>query len=303
MKALLLALAAVIATATASAARAQDQLLDEFAEPAAWTLSASDDVKAELRPALGPHGSALCIDFDFGNVTGYVSARRAVPIDYPARFEFLLNVRGDAPPNTLQLKLVDASGDNVWWANRPDYRFAHDWQAERFRQRDIAFAWGPAADRRLRQTASVELVIASGSGAGRGSTCFDRLVLRRLPDELSPDEARDFDAVTVRWRPGASPSRYDLQFSDDGSTWRTVRHIEGARGDVQQHLFVAASAPCASWPTRSQRPSSLAWPRMRARSSRRSPVDRAEARTRAPTSASSRTGPSSASTADAWLRC
>jgi hypothetical protein len=242
MKALLLALAAVIATATASAARAQDQLLDEFAEPAAWTLSASDDVKAELRPALGPHGSALCIDFDFGNVTGYVSARRAVPIDYPARFEFLLNVRGDAPPNTLQLKLVDASGDNVWWANRPDYRFAHDWQAERFRQRDIAFAWGPAADRRLRQTASVELVIASGSGAGRGSTCFDRLVLRRLPDELSPDEARDFDAVTVRWRPGASPSRYDLQFSDDGSTWRTVRHIEGARGDVQQHLFVAASA-------------------------------------------------------------
>jgi hypothetical protein len=154
----------------------------------------------------------------------------------------LLNVRGDALPNTLQLKLVDASGDNVWWATRPDDRFEKDWQAERFRQRDITFAWGPTADRRLRRTAAVELVIASGSGAGKGSVCFDHLVLRRLPDEPTPDEPRDFDAVTVRWPAGASPSRYDLQFSDDGSSWRTVRHIEGARGDVQHHLFVGAQA-------------------------------------------------------------
>ena len=84
-------------------------MLDDFADPAAWTLSASDDVKAALRPAAGPHGSALCIDFDFGKVTGYVSARRSLPIDFPARFEFTLNVRGDAPPNALQFKLVDAS--------------------------------------------------------------------------------------------------------------------------------------------------------------------------------------------------
>jgi len=242
MKALLPVLAMVMAIAFAPDARAQDELLDDFADPAVWTVSASDDVKAQLRPARGPQGSALCVDFDFGNVTGYVVARRSLPIDYPARFEFLLNVRGDALPNALQFKLVDASGDNVWWAPRPDYRFAHDWRAERFRQRDIAFAWGPTADRRLRRTTSAELVIASGSGAGKGSVCFDRLVLRRLPDEPSPDEARDFDAVTVRWPPGASPSRYDLQFSDDGVSWRTVRHVERARGDVQHHLFVGAQA-------------------------------------------------------------
>jgi hypothetical protein len=165
-----------------------------------------------------------------------------LPIDFPPRFEFMLNLRGDAPPNALQCKLVDASGDNVWWANRPDYRFPRDWQALRFRQRDIAFAWGPAADRELRRTASAELVIASGSGAGKGSVCFDRLVLRRLPDTPSPDEAREFDSVTVRWPAGASPSRYDLQFSDDGSTWRTVRHVERARGDVQHHHFPDAQA-------------------------------------------------------------
>ena len=65
MKALLPALL----LALASSAWAQDELLDDFAEPAAWTLSASDDVKAALRSAPGPHGSALCIDFDFGQVT------------------------------------------------------------------------------------------------------------------------------------------------------------------------------------------------------------------------------------------
>jgi len=178
MKALLPALL----LALASSAWAQDEVLDDFAQPAAWTLSASDDVKAALRPASGPHGSALCIDFDFGKVTGYVSARRSLPIDYPARFEFTLNVRGNAPPNALQFKLVDATGDNVWWANRGDFRFPRDWQAHRFRQRDIAFAWGPTADRQLRRSESVELVIASGSGAGKGSACFDQLVLRRLPD-------------------------------------------------------------------------------------------------------------------------
>jgi hypothetical protein len=238
MKALLPALL----LALASNAWAQDKVLDDFADPAAWTVSASDDVKAALRPASGPHGSALCIDFDFGTVTGYVSARRSLPIDYPARFEFNLNVRGDAPPNALQFKLADATGDNVWWANRPDYRFSHDWQAQRFRQRDIAFAWGPTADRTLRRTASAELVIASGSGAGKGSACFDHLVLRRLPDVPSPDEPREFDAVTVRWPAGASPSRYDVQFSDDGSSWRTVRHVAHAHGDIQHHFFPDAQA-------------------------------------------------------------
>src|SRR4029079_11000346 len=80
-----------------------------------------------------------------------------------------------------QLKLVDASGANVWWGRRNDYRFPSDWQTLRLRQREIEFAWGPTPDRALRRTETAELVIASGSGAGKGSVCFDRLELRELP--------------------------------------------------------------------------------------------------------------------------
>jgi len=172
---------ALLATAFATAAHAQDRVLDDFENPAAWTISAPDDVKVTLRSADGPQGKALCIDYDFGSVTGYVAAKRLLPITYPARHEFTLDVRGGSLPNAFQFKLVDASGENVWWGQKPEYRFPAEWQTLKFRQRQIEFAWGPAADRVLRQTASAELVIASGSGAGEGSACFARLMLRELP--------------------------------------------------------------------------------------------------------------------------
>ena len=233
-------LAAVLAMA--ASAQAQERVLDDFADLAAWTVTATDDVKATLRAADGAQGRALCIDYDFGRVTGYVAAKRELPIEFPARYEITLGVRGESPPNALQFKLVDASGANVWWAQKPEFRFPREWQPLRLRQRQIDFAWGPAADRALRRSASVELVIASGSGAGMGSACFDRLALRQLPDLPSPDEPREFGALTLRWPPGRGAARYDIQFSMDGTQWRTVRHVEGGQGDVQQHWLPESEA-------------------------------------------------------------
>jgi hypothetical protein len=173
------------AAASASAPQAsppiQDRLLDDFDNPSAWSIAASDDVRATLRSVDGEQGRALCIDFDFGRVTGYVAARRVLPIEFPARYEFALRLRGQMAPNALQMKLIDDSGANVWWGRRNEYRVPSEWQTLRFRQREIEFAWGPTAERALRRTASVELVIASGSGAGKGSVCFDRFDLRELP--------------------------------------------------------------------------------------------------------------------------
>jgi len=179
-----LAAVLMLALSATTPAMAQVRVLDDFDEASAWTLIASDDVKASLRPIEGEHGKALCIDFDFGRVTGYVGARRALPIDFPARYELALRARGDAAPNALQLKLVDASGANVWWGRKNELRVPRDWQTLRFRQREIEFAWGPTTDRALQRTAAVELVIASGSGAGKGSVCFDRLELRQLPADV-----------------------------------------------------------------------------------------------------------------------
>ncbi|MEP6875957.1 MAG: hypothetical protein ABI887_16485, partial [Burkholderiales bacterium] len=51
-----------------------------------------------------------------------------------------------------------------------------------------------------------------------------------------------FGALTLRWPPGRGAARYDIQFSTDGAQWRTVRHVEGGQGDVQQHWLPESEA-------------------------------------------------------------
>ncbi|MBC8022605.1 MAG: coagulation factor 5/8 type domain-containing protein, partial [Burkholderiales bacterium] len=157
-----------------------EKVLDDFEDPSAWSVTSSDDVKAAIRPAAGAGGRAMCLDFDFGRVSGYAVARREIALAYPGNYEFTFDLRGDAPPNTLEFKLVDASGENVWWARRPDFIFPREWQPTRFRKRHIEFAWGPTADRTLVRSAAIELVVSSSRG-GKGGVCFARLALRELP--------------------------------------------------------------------------------------------------------------------------
>ena len=157
------------------------RVLDRFEDLSSWKVSASDDVKASLRRGAGSEGHALCLDYDFGAVAGYAVARREIDLDYPENYEFSFAVRGDAAPNTLQFKLLDASGENVWWVNRPDFVFSREWERIRFKRRHIGFAWGPTQDQRLRRTAALEFVIVRGRGGGKGTVCFDELTMRELP--------------------------------------------------------------------------------------------------------------------------
>ncbi len=243
-----------------------ETVLDDFADLRAWSVSSTDDVKAAIRPATGPHGGALCIDFDFGRVSGYVVARRPIAIEYPANFEFTFDVRGEAPPNTLEFKLVDASGENVWWVRRPDFIFPLEWQPMRFRKRQIEFAWGPTTDRALVRSTAVELVVTSSRG-GKGSVCFDRLALRELPapregnstivasgwrsdpaqgkeQAIAVDlgEPREFGGLLLRWMPGLHASRYDVELSDDGVQWRRVRRVVAGNGGTDAILLTDAEA-------------------------------------------------------------
>jgi hypothetical protein len=258
------------------------RLLDDFGDIAPWEAAASDGVQASLRAVPGSAGNALCLDFDFGAVSGYAVARRKLPLDYPRNYEFSFGLRGDAPPNTLQFKLIDASGENVWWVNRPDFAFPSEWQRMRFKQRHLEFAWGPTADRDLRRSATIELVVARGQGGGKGTVCFEQLAFRELPAEPSapptpllhatsslapstpahtldgsPDTAwrsdpatggeqaltvdfqqpRELGGLVLRWLPDLHASRYEIDFSEDGTHWRTVRRVTNGNGGADPHLL------------------------------------------------------------------
>ncbi|MBU6260223.1 MAG: hypothetical protein KGL18_20920 [Burkholderiales bacterium] len=242
----------------ARAAGAAARLIDDFSDPSRWTLSTTDDVHARL--ARADDGAGLCVAFDFGRVTGEVTLRREVAIDYPSHYAFALTLRGAAPPNAFRFKLLDASGDNVWWVNRPDFDYDGPSRTLRLRQRDIAYAWGPAADHRLRRSAALELVIGSGRGAGHGRVCFERLVLRELPPPdtrppppprpvpgpglltLDYGREREFSAIEIDSGARHPAADYTIEASDDGKLWRTLRVVEGARGARQDHWLGASTA-------------------------------------------------------------
>ena len=154
--------------------------LDEFEAVGAWTALSSDGVLASVRPAPGLAGRALRLDFDFRGHGGHAGVRRALPLRLPDNYELSFYVRGDAPPNDLQFKLVDASGDNVWWYRQRELLVSSTWQRVTIKKRQVDFAWGPTKDRRLESAAAIEVVLAAGQG-GKGSIELDRLSIRELP--------------------------------------------------------------------------------------------------------------------------
>ena len=157
--------------------------LDGFESLSNWSADHTTDTTSSIASVDGKFGRALRLDFDFKGVVGYATARRELALDLPANYEISFWVRGDAPLNNLQFKLIDASGENVWWLNRPDFALPHEWQRIAIKKRQLAFAWGPASDHELKHSAKLEFVVSSGSGGGSGHAEFDQLQLRELPPD------------------------------------------------------------------------------------------------------------------------
>ncbi|HEX4481340.1 MAG TPA: discoidin domain-containing protein [Rudaea sp.] len=268
-----------------AAAGAQTRTLDDFENLSNWHVDHTDDVAATIANTPGEIGQAMRLQFDFAGVNGYATARRKLPLDLTENFELSFWIRGEAGINNLQFKLVDDSGANVWWINRPDFTFPHDWQQIRIKKRQIDFAWGPTTDRSLKHIASIEFVVSSGQDGGKGHVDIDQLELRALPPpdanppkpvitassvhaNSSPDavmdgdlntnwgskvatgieqhldidfvKPREFGGLTIQWAPGEGAIDYDVQFSDDGQTWRTVRTVKNGNG-VTDSLMLGES--------------------------------------------------------------
>ncbi len=172
------ALAAPSAYAQSNAPR----ILDDFSDPAAWRVVTSNQVSGSIRQVEGKSGKALCLDYNFNGVSGHAAIQRDLSLDYPPNYQFVFQLRGDSPRNDLQFKLVDASGDNVWWVNRPKYEFPQQWTPVRYKRRHIDKAWGPDPEKTLRSSAKLEFTIYNNVG-GKGSVCFDDLILQSLPTD------------------------------------------------------------------------------------------------------------------------
>jgi hypothetical protein len=242
------------AACTLTQAAPRLEVLDDLRDASAWKASGSDQVSAKLRRDAD---GSLCLDYDFNGVSGYAVMRRALPMSWPAHFDLVVRLKGRGAVNDLQVKFVDATGDNVWWMNRPNLALPATLTDFKIRRRHIDFAWGPVTDHTLRGTRDIEFVIAAGRDGGRGSLCVDRITLmEREPDPATwpePRESvsgrtvdidwqmpREFNGVALRWPAHRLDLDYDLLASDDARRWRVLRRVRGSDGGLDA-LFLPES--------------------------------------------------------------
>ena len=268
---------AVVAVFGAATAAESSVVVDTFEDVSAWSAHPAEGVTLALASDTGDRGRALRMDVRFTRGTGYAVARRAVSLDLPDDYVFRFRLRGDIPTNALEFKLVDSTGNNVWWHVRRDFEFPREWRTVSIRKRQIRFAWGPAGGGDLQHVAFIEIAVTAGEG-GAGSVWLDELKLEPLAAdstltkvkarassgvasravdgkltswrsaagdarpwlELDLGRPREFGGLDLQWRLGERLSAYDVAFSLDGATWTVADTIRGGVG-FRDQLYLPES--------------------------------------------------------------
>ncbi|MHB0968758.1 MAG: galactose-binding domain-containing protein [Thermoanaerobaculia bacterium] len=221
------------------------QTLDDFESVSEWIAAPSKGVDLRIGTDAGTTGRAMRLDVDFRGGGGYAIARLPVALDLPDNYEFSFRIRGAIPVNTLEFKVVDETGDNVWWTTRPRWHFPGEWTRLRIKKRHLKFAWGPKGGGEITKTSALEIVVTAAEG-GRGTVWIDDLTFTPLlperPYDLTPNMSwrgrnyeidflrpREFGGLVIAW-PSGRPGDYDVQLSDDAKQWTTVWRVRGASG-------------------------------------------------------------------------
>src|SRR3954468_4676501 len=243
---------------TASAA-----VIDDLDDVSKWIAAPSDGVVLNFPEGHGATGR----DFDFRGHGGWAAGRRVVNIGLPDNYRFAFRVRGETPPNTLEIKFIDPSGENVWWVRRVAWEFPRDWAEVIADKRNIEFAWGPSANHVLTKIGAIEVTVTAASG-GKGRVWLNRITFDELPADASaplvtasssadgqtPDRAmdgradtawrsaaggaqwlnvdlrsvREFGGLVIAW--SAAARDYEVATSIDGNEWTVVRTVKNSNG-------------------------------------------------------------------------
>ena len=122
-----------------------EKLLDDFEDLSGWTAVTSGQARLSISQDRGMRGKALRLDFDFCGGGGFVVARKMFSLEIPESYTFGFHVRGLAPRNAFEFKLVDGTNENVWRYRVDAFDFPEAWRPILIRDREIDFAWGTGA--------------------------------------------------------------------------------------------------------------------------------------------------------------
>ena len=189
-----------------------------------WQAIVSGNAQLTLTPARAGRAAALRMDFDFKGGGGFVVARRAFKRAMPEEYCVKFRLRGHGPTNHLELKLVDAAGQNVWRHVQKDLRPPPRWKKVTVESCDIDFAWGPSSGGHLSELGSLEFAIVAGEG-GKGTLWIADVEIEdsgptAAPKVSASSELPDFGAAAALSGRGWKPR------PDDPRPWITIDSIE-----------------------------------------------------------------------------
>jgi hypothetical protein len=228
--------APVMGDSAAAPASGGVRVLDDFTTEslAGWEAAPAEGVKMSLAVCRecgreGAGGGGLRLEFDFQGHGGYAIARKRIGLDLPENYEFSFWIRGAAPRNNLEFKLLDrgdgkGGGENVWWVVRRELDFPREWQRIVVKKRHLGFAWGPAGGGEIRHAAALEIVVSASQG-GSGAVEIAELGFAALPPP------HRYAGRPVASASSAAPGRQAARALDGDA--RTEWHSVGAAGEEQ----------------------------------------------------------------------
>jgi hypothetical protein len=233
MRAVVFVLLGVLGMAAVAAGGVVGEATVISLDPAAWEAVPADGVGLRLMEGVGPGGRpALRLDFDFGGRGGWAAARYPVDLELPESFELRFALRGEGTANHLEVKLVDPSGDNVWWHVQRELEWPEEWTPARIKQRQISFAWGPLPEQERiggpTRIGAIEIAITAGGG-GDGSVWLADLAVTPVEAARPPEGPPEAESSSAQ--PGY-PASAALD-GERGTSWRpAAAAFEGRREAV-----------------------------------------------------------------------
>jgi F5/8 type C domain len=238
-----------------------------------WQPIVSGHAELTLSAVFAGRIPALQMDFDFKGAGGFVVARRVLSRSMPKEYAVHFLLRGRGAVNNLELKLVDASGQNVWRYVKKDMPLPPRWKRMRVESQEIDFAWGPSSGSDISQLGSIEFAIVAGEGgtgtvwiadvqiedctplepprilasselAGfEASGALDGSGWKPRPDDLSPwimidsSQPRTIGGLTIDWLGDAPARGFRVRASNSGHRWKSL-HTATRAGGKRSNVYL-----------------------------------------------------------------
>ena len=157
-------------------------IIDAFESTKDWKVYKSDGVETLVNLDEGHSGKSVRFDYNFTKGTGYGGIQKIFPIDLPENYQFTFWLKAESPANNLEFKILDSTGQSVWWKIERNYTFPTEWVKIKIKKRHIVYAWGPTRDKIPKKINRLEFTVSSYVG-DKGTIWIDDFEFEKLPPE------------------------------------------------------------------------------------------------------------------------